>query len=210
MDPSPSPDSDLGNEDADRLLDAAIRAIRQGLAGRSPLLEPLSDLPERLHRRVGSFVTLHVGHELNGCIGNVEGIEPLGHAVPRLAWSAAFGDPRLPALRSSELGRLEIELSLLSPLSALVADSYAELIDRIEPGTDGVVVTAGRRQGLFLPSVWVQLPEPDRFVAQLFRKAGLAAGSWPAGTQVHHFTTSTYRRGPDRTRPDGTAIRASR
>ena len=73
-----------------------------------------------------------------------------------------------------------------------------------------MVVIAGQRQGLFLPSVWAQLDEPDRFVTELFRKAGLAPGSWPAGTQVHRFTTSTHRRGPGLARTDQRAIRASR
>lgn len=196
MGPSPSPDPHLGTEDAARLLDSADAAILEGLAGRSPEIIPLQELPDAFRRALGSFVTLHVDDELNGCIGNVEGLEPLGHAVPRLAWSAAFADPRLPGLQPSERDRLTIEISLLSPLSALAADSYPALVASIRPGTDGLVVQVGRRQGVFLPSVWTQLPEADAFVEQLFRKAGLIAGSWSSDTRVRRFTTTTYRRDP--------------
>ena len=201
MGPSPSPETGLGPKDAARLLDTADTAILEGLAGRSHQIIALQELPDALGRTLGSFVTLHVDDELNGCIGNVEGIEPLGHAVPRLAWSAAFADPRLPALEPSERDRLRIEISLLSPLSPLAADSYSALIANVRPGVDGVVVQMGRRQGLFLPSVWTQLPEADTFVEQLFRKAGLIARSWTSETRVHRFTTTTYRRDPGPRRP---------
>lgn len=210
MEPSPSRDPHLGAEDVARLLDSADAAILEGLAGHSPEIIPLQELPDAFRRTLGSFVTLHVDDELNGCIGNVEGIEPLGHAVPRLAWSAAFADPRLPGLQPSERDRLTIEISLLSPLSALAADSYAALVANVQPGTDGVVVRAGRRQGLFLPSVWAQLSDAEAFVGQLFRKAGLVAGSWSTITQVYRFTTTTYRRGPGPERTDQATLRSSR
>jgi len=209
MEPSPSRDNGLGAEDEAWLFDAAFRAIVAGLADRAPDLEPVSALPGRLRHTVGSFVTLHVAADLNGCIGNVEGVEALGRAIPRLAWSAAFDDPRLPSLRSSELDRLAIEISLLSPLSPLMVRSYAALVERVRPG-DGVVVRTGRRQGLFLPSVWDLLPNAPTFVAQLFRKAGLTPGTWPPGTEVHRFGTTTYRRDPGLHPTDTETIRASR
>lgn len=210
MEPLPSPDPVLLTEEVDRLFDDALEAIVGGLDGRPPTLRPLSTLPAGLRSSIGSFVSLYVDDELNGCIGTVERVEPLGRAVPRLAWSAAFGDPRLPALRSSEIDRLTIEISLLSALAPIGADSFETLIELVLPRCDGVVVRAGGRQGLFLPSVWGQLPDPDAFVAQLFHKAGLTPGSWPVGTQAHRFTTTTYRRGPSRRPADPAGIRASR
>ncbi len=96
MEPLPSPDPVLLTEEVDRLFDDALEAIVGGLDGRPPTLRPLSTLPAGLRSSIGSFVSLYVDDELNGCIGTVERVEPLGRAVPRLAWSAAFGDPRLP------------------------------------------------------------------------------------------------------------------
>ncbi len=210
MAPSPSPEVALGADCAARLLDSALDAIVAGLDGRVPDPIPLSELSDELRRTVGSFVTLHVDSELNGCIGNVEGSEPLGRAVPRLAWSAAFADPRLPSLRPVELDRLAIEISLLSPLAPVDVHSYGALIECVLPGCDGLVVRSNDRQGLFLPSVWEQLPDPAAFVAQLFHKAGLPPGTWPPGTEVHRFGTTSYRRDPSLGPSDPGPIRASR
>ncbi len=139
-------------------------------------------------------MTLTVAGELNGCIGNVEGIEPLGHAVARLALSAAFDDPRLPALRPVDYPHLTIELSLLSGLSTIAAGSRADLLRALRPHHDGVVVTAGPRQGLFLPSVWEQLPSPDEFLDHLWIKAGLTPRTWPTDLRAFRFTAQAYRR----------------
>ena len=80
----------LGEVLLELLLDLADSAIVAALSGR-PLGPPsIASLPEGLRVLTGAFVTLTVDGELNGCIGMIEGTEPLGQAVPRLAVSAAF------------------------------------------------------------------------------------------------------------------------
>ncbi len=72
----------------------------------------------------GVFVTLHVSvqsdssepHGLRGCIGSITSREPLHRNVIRNAVRSAFEDPRFPALDATELDRLEIEISVLTPL----------------------------------------------------------------------------------------------
>jgi len=98
MAPSPSADGALAADDASLLLDIADAAIVEGLVGGPPSAPPLALLPAALRQHVGVFVTLTVDGDLNGCIGTIEGEEPLGHGTARHAWSAAFADPRLPAL----------------------------------------------------------------------------------------------------------------
>ena len=186
---SPSPETPSAVGDAELLLDIAELTVATALVGRRPTLPPLGNLPRRLRARVGAFVTLTVAGELNGCIGNVEGIEPIGHAVARLALSAAFDDPRLPALRPADFPNLTIELSLLSELSMIVAESRADLIAALRPHRDGVVVTAGPRQGLFLPSVWEHLHRSDDFLDHLWIKAGLTPRTWPTDLRAFRFTT---------------------
>ena len=76
---------------------------------------------EALRSKAGAFVTLnHKGLEagdpgrLRACMGVTEARQPLSEAVMQAAvWAAQ--DPRFPRLRASELGGLEVEVSVLSP-----------------------------------------------------------------------------------------------
>lgn len=210
MEPSRSPEIRLTPSEAATLLDVADTAILAGLSGRSPLPVAMDVLPERLRQTLGSFVTLMVADRLNGCIGHVEGVEPLARDVAHLAWSAAFDDPRLPPLERSDRRTLIIEISLLSPLTPIAAESYQDLLEQLEQGRDGVVVRAGRSQGLFLPSVWEQLPDGHEFLHHLFRKAGLAPGTWPDGVEARRFVAMKYRRRLGAATVDGVEVRVSR
>lgn len=184
----------IGDDDAEFLLDIAESAIRARLAGgRAPTVDPASLTPPLL-RPTGAFVTLHVGGELNGCIGNVTGSGPLAASIADLAIKAAFADPRLPALRPADLDRLDIEISLLTEPNEVPARSRAELLQHLRPGVDGLILHSGAHQAVFLPTVWRQLPEPDRFVDHLLLKAGLPTASWPRDLTAFVFTTATFRR----------------
>lgn len=208
MAPSPSPDpataaaldaiagpgAVVAASEAALLLDLAEASIVAGLNGEPLRVPPLEDLPPELRREAGAFVTLTVDAALNGCIGAIEGAGPLGQEVVRLARSAAFADPRLPALRRQDLPHLQIEVSILSPFEPLVARSRAELVAALRPGTDGLLIAAGRRRAVFLPDVWDQLPDAGSFVDHLYRKGGLEPGTWPPGMSAHRFTTERFER----------------
>jgi AmmeMemoRadiSam system protein A len=199
MAPSPSaepPVEQLGPPDAELLLDVAEAAIAAGVAGAAHETPTLDAPPPGLRSRRGAFVTLTVAGELNGCIGRVEGDESLVVAVARLARAAAFADPRLPALRALDLPHLTIELSVLSPLAAVDAADRPGLIRALRPGLDGVVVGGAGARGLFLPTVWEQLPDPEDFLDALWGKAGWPPGTWPADLRAHRFTTERFHRHP--------------
>jgi AmmeMemoRadiSam system protein A len=194
MAPSPSRDPGLAPDDAALLLDIAESSLTAALRGERAALPPLGRLPASLSAHVGVFVTLTVAGELNGCIGLVDPIEPLGHTVARLALAAAFDDPRLPALRWADLADLAIEISVMSPLEPLRADTRTALVAAIRPHRDGLVIRAGGHAAVFLPSVWEQLPDREHFVDRLVLKAGLRPGAWPTGMQAFRFTATRSRR----------------
>lgn len=197
MAPSSSPDivpPPLDPVEIGLLLDLADATIRRGLTGRQPAFPEPDRLPRGLRRRVGVFVTLSVGDELNGCIGSVEAPDPLGLTVPHLAWSAAFADPRLPALEADGYPSLTIEISVLSPLVPIAVRDRTDLVAAIEPRVHGLQIGRGRRRGLFLPAVWDQLPDPDDFVDRLFAKATLRPDPWPADLEASRFTVEKYTR----------------
>jgi len=194
MAPSRSSDTMLTPHERELLLDIADAAIVGGFLGVPPAAPPVALLPGALCEHVGVFVTLTVDGQLNGCIGSIEGAESLGHGAARHAWSAAFADPRLPRLRPVDYSRLRIEVSVLSPLTAMLAVSRRQVLDQLRPGIDGLVIAASSRQGLFLPAMWEQLPEPEVFLDHLLLKAGLVPGWWPEGMRAWRFTTETFAR----------------
>ena len=93
-----------------------------------------------------------------------------------------------PALRPEELPGLSVSVSVLSPMEPFPVASEAELLAKVRPGVDGLMLTEGPRRGLFLPAVWEEVPDPATFLAHLRRKAGLPAGWWSPSLQVHRFT----------------------
>jgi AmmeMemoRadiSam system protein A len=205
MAPSPSADGRLHDAEAALLLDLAHAAIIDGLRRRPAVVPDLADLPPALREPRRVFVTLLVDGRLNGCIGSIDGDEPLGQAVGRLARSAAFADWRLPALRPGDYGSLLIEVSLLSPLEPVTATTRAELLDQLRPGDDGLVVEAGPRRGVFLPVVWEKVPDPDDFLDHLLDKAGIRPRTWPQNIEAWRFTVEKLSR-PAATAPSATNL----
>jgi AmmeMemoRadiSam system protein A len=188
MEPSLSP------EDVDALFALADLGVRAGFAGQpTPKVEPETFLPA-LREPQGAFVTIEVDGELNGCIGSIVGVEPLGVVVPQLAWKAAFADPRLPPLTPAEYPSSEIKVSVLTPLEPVAAGSEAELLANVEVGRDGVLIRSGAANATFLPAMWDKLPDPLTFIRHLEAKAGLRPGHWPSHMEAWRYRSTEYRR----------------
>ncbi len=126
----------------------------------------------------GTFVTLKIAGQLRGCIGTISGHEPVIEGVRRNALNAAFNDFRFRPLREEELSKISIEVSILSEPHPLDYEDGDDLLTKLRPGTDGVILRLGRNSATFLPQVWEQLPETDKFLAHLCSKAGLSADAW--------------------------------
>ena len=184
----------LSPEDVNALFTLADLGVRAGLAGQpAPDVAPETLLPA-LREPHGAFVTIEVDGELNGCIGSIVAVEPLGVAVPKLAWKAAFADPRLPALTPAEYPSAEIKISVLTPLEPVPASSEAELLANLEVGRDGVLIRSGAANATFLPVMWDKLPDPPTFIRHLEAKAGLRPGHWPSDMEAWRYRSTDYRR----------------
>ena len=121
----------------------------------------------------GAFVTLHLQGALRGCIGYVKPHKPLQDAIADLAISAAFSDPRFPALSEDEYPDLDLEISVLTPLQKISA------LSEIEIGRDGLVVKNGFNEGLLLPQVATEYKwDAQTFIEQTCHKAGLPSEAW--------------------------------
>lgn len=154
-----------------------------------------------------SFVTLTSGRApggaLRGCIGSLGARRPLREDVEANAVAAALHDPRFAPLTARELDETVVEVSVLSAPAALPAADEAELLARLRPGVDGVVLSACGRRATFLPQVWEQLPDPADFLARLRRKAGLPADYWGRDVVVETYTVTAWQEAAPGVVPDG-------
>lgn len=135
-----------------------------------------ADFPEttdKLDEICGAFVTLHIEGMLRGCIGNILGRRPLIDTIKAMAHAAAFEDPRFPELSPDEFNKIEIEISVLSPLHEIKS------IDEIKIGVHGIYITKGYNSGVLLPQVATEQGwDLDTFVRHTCMKAGLPAEAW--------------------------------
>lgn len=152
------------------------------------------------HRPVGAeferhgaaFVSLHRGEVLHGCIGSLAPWRPLVDDVRANALAAAFEDPRATPIDRAALRHLDVEVSVLSPTVPVDFETQEELISRLRPGVDGLVLRWGEYRGTFLPQVWEALPEPEDFLRHLKRKAGLRADFWAPDVRIDRYTVQKF------------------
>jgi hypothetical protein len=118
-------------------------------------------------------VTIREGGELRGCIGYIESPYPLARVVAEVAAKAATEDPRFLPLTQSDLARVTLEVSVLSPLRQ-IAD-----VSEIQVGTHGLLLELGRYRGLLLPQVATEYGwDRETFLASTAKKAGLPGNAW--------------------------------
>lgn len=168
----------LTPEERQILLRLAREALEEGVRERrlSPL--DLSNLPPRLREPGASFVTLTKHGQLRGCIGALEASRPLAEDVREHAVAAALEDFRFPPVQPEELPEIHIEVSYLTPLQPLEYDAPEDLVKKLRPGIDGVVLRDGWRRATFLPQVWEQIPEAEEFLSHLCLKMGSSPDAW--------------------------------
>jgi len=113
-------------------------------------------------------------------------LNPVYRAVAETARAAAFEDARFTPVTRAEAPHLQIELSILSPPKAIVAEE-------IEIGRHGLLISMAGSRGLLLPQVPVER-NWDRvtFLEQTCRKAGLPSDSWQKGAGIEAFTAEVF------------------
>jgi len=169
---------ELNRAEQEILLKIAREALEKSVTGQPLPSVNLEALPPSLQEDGASFVTLTVQGRLRGCIGALQAYQPLAEDVQEHAVAAALQDPRFPNVTPEELPRISIEVSVLSPRTPLEYQNAQELLKKIRPGVDGVVLQDGLRKATFLPQVWEKLPDPELFLSQLCMKMGAPADLW--------------------------------
>ncbi len=180
-------DLGLTEEEKEKLHEIARTVIRSKVLG-----EPIPEFhitSPRLKEPRGVFVTIKKHGQLRGCIGYVRAIKPLWQAVADMAEAAAFQDPRFPPVRVDELGELEIEISVLTPLREIKDP------EEIEVGKHGIMIERPPYySGLLLPQVATEYGwDRETFLEQTCIKAGLPPNAWrdPA-TRIYIFSAEIF------------------
>ncbi len=165
--------------------DTVEAVINRGLGS-----EPKSDNPE-LNEHCGCFVTLKNRGRLRGCIGQFTSDVPLIELVAQMAKASAMSDPRFytDPITVGELGQLDVEISVLSPLQKTDDPLSLRL------GVDGIYIRRGYASGCFLPQVATETGwSKEEFLLQCCSgKAGLAPDAWKEPeTEVYLFTAEIF------------------
>ncbi|HMA64157.1 MAG: AmmeMemoRadiSam system protein B [Fibrobacterota bacterium] len=182
---------ELTSDEHALLLDIARKSLVACVTKKDMVLV---DVPDALKENRGCFVTLTINNSLRGCIGYIEPIMPLYKAVIENARNAALSDPRFDPVTKSELDKICIEVSVLTVPVPLVYNDTDDLLKKLRPQIDGVILSYHGAQSTFLPQVWEQLPDKIQFLQHLSMKAGLSADSWKKASykvyQAEHFKES--------------------
>jgi AmmeMemoRadiSam system protein A len=147
-----------------------------------------------LQQPLACFVTLNTKDgNLRGCIGMFESQDPLYRNVMDRALAAAFGDPRFTAVRADELPELVLEISILTQPQPFAFSSPEDLLARLRPLVDGVILHSQWGSSTFLPQVWEQLPDKQEFLGRLCEKHGAPAECWrDSGLRVETYQAIVF------------------
>jgi AmmeMemoRadiSam system protein A len=151
--------------------------------------EKLNIQPQKkiLLTKRGAFVTLKKQGRLRGCVGFFEPIFPLYQAIIQAAIYAASEDARFLPVTPGELDKIEIEISVLSPLQKIGDPRLVKV------GKHGLLISQGAKRGILLPQVPIENQwSRTTFLQMACQKAGLPGDAWKTGADVFIFEAEVF------------------
>ncbi|WP_027362338.1 AmmeMemoRadiSam system protein A [Desulfospira joergensenii] len=168
-------------------------AAKLGRAGELPDEKIAHLSPVLMEEKRGVFVTLHKKGNLRGCIGNIEPVKSVREGIRENSEHAAFRDTRFSPLTPEELDEIDIEVSILTDPERVRYREARDLVSKLTPNVDGVILKKGHQRATFLPQVWEQLDDPDDFLSHLCVKAGLKGDEWKKGElEVYVYQVESF------------------
>jgi AmmeMemoRadiSam system protein B/AmmeMemoRadiSam system protein A len=182
-------DLGLTAEEKAELLKIARDVVERHCRGEKPPKPAVES--STLHEPRGAFVTLHKDGKLRGCIGHLRAQKPLIETIIEMAEAAAFRDPRFPPVTSEELGQLQYEISVLTPLRRI------KDVEEIRVGIHGIYMKRGGSSGLLLPQVATEWGwDRTTFLEHTCTKAGLPEDAWrDKKTEIYIFSADVFSPG---------------
>lgn len=171
---SSSPGFNISREEKITLLQIARNTIESYTSDRKkPSVDP-TGFTASLLMKAGAFVTLKKNNELRGCIGRFTSDIPLYEIIQEMAIASSTQDTRFEPVQSSEVSKIEIEISVLSPMKKINST------DEIILGKHGIYIKKGWYSGTFLPQVAEETGwSKEEFLGHCARdKAGIGWDGW--------------------------------
>ncbi len=182
----------LNDNEKKQLIKIARKSIEDALSRKKDdylnSAELLNSLTDNLKNKAGVFVTLKLnGEQLRGCIGNFVSNEPIYKNIYKMAYEAAFNDPRFMPLSISELSKISIEISVLSPLEKI------DSLDEIIIGKHGLYIMKGPYHGVLLPQVATEYHmNRTQFLEAVSQKAGLPGDAYKENADIYIFSAEIF------------------
>ena len=164
----------LSSEDKQKLLQISRNTLDEYIrTGKIPVIKN-DELTDNMKTCCGAFVSLHINGKLRGCIGNFSQDIPLYKVVQEMTISSATRDYRFTPVEVNDLNKIDIEISVLTPLRKI------DSIDEIILGKHGIYIRKNQRTGTFLPQVATQTGwDLEDFLGHCARdKAGIGWEGW--------------------------------
>ncbi len=179
-------DEYLNKEEKQKILEVARLSIIEAVTGERQFLPNVTE--DRLKENCGAFVTIKENGQLRGCIGYIQAVKPLYETVKDVAKSAAVNDYRFNPVTKDELDKLDLEISVLTPLKKI------KDISEIEVGKHGLYMKKGFNSGLLLPQVATEYNwDKETFLKETCRKAGLPQDAWKdKSTEIYTFSAEVF------------------
>jgi len=183
----------LTDQEGKYLLGEARKTIEQELFKDKAVNQGNEFDSPKFSEKRGTFVTLTINDNLRGCIGHIIPQETLLEGIRENAINAAFKDPSFNPLSKKEWGNVKVEISILTDPSLLKYSDADDLLKKIRPDVDGVIIKKGFYQATFLPQVWEQLPDKKEFFTHLCLKAGMDGDEWKKGKmEVYTYQVQAF------------------
>ena len=178
---------ELSDKEKSELLAMARKSIESYIKDKKIFKKDILENP-KFNLPFAVFVTLTKYHELRGCIGSLSPHMLMQDAVCEYAVKAAFEDPRFNEVTKDELDKINIEISILSPLKKI------KNISEIRENIDGVYVKNGFRSGTYLPQVWEHFNKKEDFLRSLFdEKSGIGYSKInDPKTEIYTYTVLNF------------------
>lgn len=184
----------IKDDEGEFLVKLARKSIETYL-NEKRILEVPENTPNTLKEEMGAFVTIDDDGQLKGCIGYPEPVKPLVNTVIEVAISAAIQDPRFPPVTPDELGKLHLEVSVLTKPEIIEVNKPADYPNRIKVGEDGLIVERDFYRGLLLPQVPVEWKwDAEEFLSNTCMKAGLNPDCWlDPEVKIYRFKSQIFQ-----------------